>query len=234
MQDAIAVLALWPDSCSLPPPPWPWESMGDDLQHTVQWMRTDLPESRVSAMQLLRRNGFEQYERALELAKTVCPTEQCLVKYVLENIQNISGAQVPSGPLAMLLCSGLSEAEESNGETSKGAHPPPQPIPFPNAFPMSRTSGWRFGARRRRADRFPGDSGCGGDATSGARQGAGARRGPVSSRAGKGGPADAAPVPCRSRRCTGESQRGEDGRGGWPGSCQSAAPRGSRPSVPSS
>ena len=128
MQDAIAVRALWPDSCSLPPPPWPWESMGDDLQHTVQWMRTDLPESRVSAMQLLRRNGFEQYERALELAKTVCPTEQCLVKYVLENIQNISGAQVPSG-----CCSAPAYQKLSNPETSKGTHPPPQPIPFPNA-----------------------------------------------------------------------------------------------------
>ena len=58
----------------------------------VHWLPED--DTRVlwvSASELLRRNGFAEYEGALDLAEKFCPNEACLLSYVLENIHNISG-----------------------------------------------------------------------------------------------------------------------------------------------
>ncbi len=58
----------------------------------VDWMPADDTRIlRVSATDLLRRNGFAEYEGALDLAEKFCPNEECLLNYVLDNIHNISG-----------------------------------------------------------------------------------------------------------------------------------------------
>ena len=91
------MLSLWPAECSTSPPPWPWEVIdleSTELLHAVQWLPADDKVScQVSARDLLRRNGFQEYEDSLDLAKTLCPTEVNLLQFVLENIQNISGSQ---------------------------------------------------------------------------------------------------------------------------------------------
>jgi hypothetical protein len=59
----------------------------------VHWMpEDDTRILRVSAAELLRRNGFAEYEGALDLIEKFCPNEACLLSYVLDNIHNISGA----------------------------------------------------------------------------------------------------------------------------------------------
>ncbi len=89
--DSQAMLALWPLSVtSVPPPPWPWETI--ELEsNEIQWIPTDYVLDQGTTEQLLRRNGFGEYEPAIGLAKKICPTEECLVNFVLKNIQNLSG-----------------------------------------------------------------------------------------------------------------------------------------------